>query len=112
MTSDMATGTRARKTTTAKRKDKDLVSRLADVGEEALHRLSELPGGTRVLNAVNDLRSRVDELTSKVRNVEKLEERVTKLEKEVAALKRSKPTARATGSSSRRSSSSSSSRTS
>jgi len=43
-------------------KDKDFVTRLADAGEEALQKLADLPGGQRALNAMNDLRARVDEL--------------------------------------------------
>ncbi len=68
--------------------DKDLMSRLADAGEEALQRLSDLPGGQRAVNAVNDLRARVDELGKKVRGIDALEARVAKLEREVAGLKR------------------------
>jgi ubiquinone biosynthesis protein UbiJ len=70
--------------------DKDLMTRLADAGEEALQRLSELPGGQRAVSAVNDLRTRVDDLTKKVRGIDALEARIAKLEKEFAALKKSK----------------------
>jgi phage shock protein A len=68
--------------------NKDFVSRLADAGEEALQRLTDLPGGQRAVSAFNDLKARVDELGKKVRGIEQLEERVVKLEKEVAALKK------------------------
>jgi len=78
--------------------EKDLVTRLADAGEEALHRLTELPGGQRALNAVNDLRTRVDDLAKKVRGIDALEERVSKLEQDVASLKKAKASARATSS--------------
>lgn len=78
----------------AKLGEKDLMTRLADAGEEALHRLSELPGGQRALTAVNDLRTRVDDLTKKVRGIDALEARILKLEKEVAALKKAKTPAR------------------
>jgi hypothetical protein len=70
--------------------EKDLMTRLADAGEDALQRLSELPGGQRALTAFNDLRTRVDELGKKVRGIDALEERVATLEKELAALKKSK----------------------
>jgi ubiquinone biosynthesis protein UbiJ len=69
--------------------EKDLMTRLTDAGEEALQRLTELPGGQRAVNAVNDLRNRVDELAKKVRGIDALEARVAKLEKDVAALKKS-----------------------
>lgn len=93
MTSHMAASTGTRKT--AGKQDKDFVSRLADAGEEALQRLADLPGGHRVLGAVNDLRARVDDLGKKVRGIEDLEARVAKLEKELAALKKPKPASRA-----------------
>jgi DNA repair ATPase RecN len=72
----------------SKTKEKDVLGRLADRGEEALQRLAELPGGTKALKAYNDLRERVDDLSKKVRGIDKLEERVDRLEKELAALKR------------------------
>jgi len=74
--------------------DKDLVTRLADKGEEALHRLAELPGGQKATAAVNDLRARVDDLAKKVRGLDGLEARVAKLERDVAALKKAKAPAR------------------
>jgi phage shock protein A len=77
-------------------KEKDFVTRLADAGEEALQRLSDLPGGQRAVTAFNDLRNRVDELTKKVRGIDELEVRVQELEKEVAALKKAKAPARRT----------------
>ena len=74
--------------------EKDLMTRLADAGEEALQRLADLPGGQKALTAVNDLRTRVDDLTKKVRGIDALEARVAKLEKEVTALKKAKAPAR------------------
>jgi hypothetical protein len=88
---------RTQKTASTKTRDKDLVSRLADAGEEAIQRLTELPGGTKALGAFNDLRTRVDELGKKVRGIDALEARVAKLEKEVATLKRPKSTSRSGG---------------
>ena len=82
-------------TTTEKTKgERDFVSKLADAGEEALQRLSELPGGQKALTAYNDLRTRVDDLGKKVRGIDELEVRVAKLEKELAALKKAKAPAR------------------
>ncbi len=63
------------------------MTRLTDAGEEALQRLSELPGGQKALTAFNDLRARVDDLGKKVRGIDALEARVAKLEKQVAELK-------------------------
>jgi hypothetical protein len=76
---------------------KDVVSRLADRGEEALQRIADLPGGKRALQAFNDLRTRVDDLSKNVRGIDDLERRVAKVEREVAALKRaSKPKPKST----------------
>jgi hypothetical protein len=87
MTHDMAT---------QKQKDKDLVTRLADAGEDALQRLTELPGGKRAVGTFNDLRTRVDELSKKVRGIDALEARISKLERELAGLKKRAPTRRST----------------
>lgn len=96
MTSGMpeTTSRRSAAASSAKLGEKDLMARLADAGEEALQKLSELPGGQRALSAVNELRGRVDDLTKKVRGIDALEARVVKLEKEIAALKRAKAPAR------------------
>ena len=81
-------------TETKKTFDEDVIARLAGKGEQALHRIAELPGGTRALQAFNDLKTRVDDLSKKVRGIDELEQRVAKLEKELAALKRAqKPAA-------------------
>ena len=68
--------------------EKDFMTRLADAGEEALQKLTELPGGRKAVTAFNDLRNRVDELGKKVRGIDALEARVAKLEKELTALKK------------------------
>ena len=65
-----------------------MIARLADRGEQTIAKLAELPGGTKALKAMNDLRARVDDLGKKVRGIDELELRIAKLEKEVASLKR------------------------
>ena len=67
---------------------KDLLTRLADAGEDAINRLSDLPGASKLLDATNTLRARVDELQKRMRGIDELEQRVAKLEKELAAVKR------------------------
>jgi phage shock protein A len=82
---------------TKQQTEKDTPTRLASKGEATLQRLVELPGGTKAVQAFNDLRTRVDELGKKVRGIDALERRVAKLEKELAALKRAqKPKAATT----------------
>jgi len=73
---------------------KDLLTRLADAGEDAINRLSDLPGASKLLDATNTLRARVDELQKRMRGIDELEQRVTALEAQVAALtKTAKPKA-------------------
>lgn len=85
----------------AKRKQKDLLSRFADAGEEAFQLLSSAPGADRVLGSalgvMHNMRDQMDALSKRVRGIEELEQRVAKLEREVA--KRSRPSsARSSGS--------------
>jgi TolA-binding protein len=65
---------------------KDLLTRLADAGEEAIHRLSEAPGADRVFGAVSSMRDRLDELQKRVRGFEAIERRVEDLERRLGAL--------------------------
>jgi len=60
---------------------KDLLTRLADAGEDALGKLGEAPGMDRMVGFANTTRDRLDELTRRVRGVEDLERRVRALEK-------------------------------
>lgn len=82
---------------------KDLLSRLADAGEEAIQRLAEMPGANRFVETANTLRARVDELQKKVRGLDELEQRVAKLEKQLASLsKPTKPKASSSGTAARK----------
>jgi hypothetical protein len=74
-----------------KKQNKDVIARLAETGEEALQKLAELPGGTRVVGAANTLRDHVDDLAKRVRSLDPLERRVAELERRLDAL--SKPAA-------------------
>ena len=64
----------------------DLLSKLAELSEEAMHRLQEAPGGDRIVGAMNTMRDRLDELQRRVRGIDELEERLTALEKKVDKL--------------------------
>ena len=70
----------------AVREPKDLLTMLADRGEEAIQRLSDAPGADRLLNAAQALRDRMDEMQKRVRGIDALEKRVAELEKRVEAL--------------------------
>jgi hypothetical protein len=65
---------------------KDLVTRLADAGEDALHRLGDAPGMDRVTTFAKSTKKQLDELTKRVQGIKELEARIVKLEKQVAAL--------------------------
>src|SRR5437016_11287030 len=67
----------------------DLVGRLADLSEEALQRLADMPGADRAVSALNALRDRIDELQKRVRGLEALEQRLTALERKVDKLSKS-----------------------
>jgi hypothetical protein len=65
---------------------KNLVTRLADVGEEAIQRLGGAPGGDRLVGAVNTLRNRVDEMQKRLRGLDDIEERLHSIEERVEKL--------------------------
>lgn len=72
-------------------KQNDIFSRVTELGQEALHKLAEVPGGSRVVDMMNESKTRLDEMQKKLRGLDELEQRVAKLEKQLAA--QSKPTA-------------------
>jgi len=65
---------------------KDLLTRLADRGEEAIGRLADAPGGDRLLGVANSMRDRMDELQKRVLGIDELEGRVEELEGRVEEL--------------------------
>jgi len=67
-------------------RNKDLLSRLADLSEEAVQRLAEAPGADRVLQALKGLADRVDDLQRRTRGFEELEKRLSTLERRVDSL--------------------------
>src|SRR5437588_11358313 len=69
----------------AVREPKDLLTMLADRGEEAIQRLSDAPGADRLLGAAQALRDRMDEMQKRLRGIDALEKRVAELEKRVDA---------------------------
>lgn len=70
----------------AEPKRNDLLGKLAELSEEAMHRLQDAPGGDRVVGTMTALRDRVDELQKRVRGIEELERRLSAVERKVEKL--------------------------
>jgi uncharacterized protein involved in exopolysaccharide biosynthesis len=70
----------------AKNPQKDILSRFADFGEEALQKLPGVPGGNRLLDVVNQSKTRLDDVQKRLRGLDVLEQRVDDLERRLAAL--------------------------
>jgi uncharacterized protein involved in exopolysaccharide biosynthesis len=70
----------------AKNPQKDILSRFADFGEEALQKLPGVPGGNRLLDVVNQSKTRLDDVQKRLRGLDVLEQRVDELERRLAAL--------------------------
>jgi hypothetical protein len=71
-------------------KEKDVITRLADAGEEALQRLAELPGGKSMLKTMGDVRDRLDDMAVKLRKLDPLQRRVSAIEKRLDSLEKPK----------------------
>jgi len=69
----------------AKTSQKDILSRVQDLGAEALHKLQDVPGGSKLLDMANETKTRMDDVQKKLRGLDALEKRVAKLEKQLAA---------------------------
>jgi hypothetical protein len=63
-----------------------IVDRLADLGEEAIQRIGNAPGGDRVLAAMAGTRDRLDDLQKRVRGLEALDKRVEEIERRLDKL--------------------------
>ena len=73
-------------------KQKDLLTRLSDAGEEAISRVTSSPATTKLFYSVGSMRERIEDLQRKVRGLDALEKRVAVLEKRVATLEKPKRT--------------------
>ncbi|MBA3475514.1 MAG: hypothetical protein H0T10_02020 [Actinobacteria bacterium] len=69
---------------TAGTQQKDILSRVQDLGAEMLNRLPDVPGGAKVAEMLNESKSRLDEMQRKLLGLDALEQRVAKLERELA----------------------------
>ena len=65
----------------ARPRQRNIVERLADAGEEAIQRIGSAPGADRVLGAMTSMRDRVDDLQRRVRGLESLEKRLGAVER-------------------------------
>jgi hypothetical protein len=65
---------------------KNLVTRLADVGEDAIQRLGGAPGGDKLVSAVNTLRTRTDEMQKRLRGMDEIQRRLDAVEKRLDKL--------------------------
>lgn len=75
---------------------RDVISRLADRGEEALSKLAETPGAHKMVELLNTSRERLDDLQKRLIGLENLERRLDEVEKRLAKLEKSaKPPAKA-----------------
>ena len=84
------------------------MERLADLGEEAIQRIGNAPGGDRVLAAMAGTRDRLDDLQKRVRGLEELDKRVATMERRLDKLEgKGKTTTRKSTSRARKSSPSS-----
>jgi len=68
----------------AKTQQKDIFSRVQDLGAEALQKLADVPGGSKLVDMANETRTRLDDMQKRLRGLDALEKRVAKLERELA----------------------------
>jgi hypothetical protein len=94
-------------------KQKDILTRLSDAGEEALSRVASSQATTKLMDSVGSMRERVEDMQRKVRGLDALEQRVASLEKRVDELSKPKrTTTRSRASTARKTTGTSSPRTS
>ena len=80
----------------AKTQQKDILTRFQDLGTEALNRLADVPGGSRLVDVANETKSRLDEMQKKLRGLDELEKRVARLEKQLGVESKKAPARKAT----------------
>ena len=76
---------------TSTTKQNDILSRFTEIGHEALNKLTDMPGGAKVVDMMNESKTRLDEMQKRLRGLDELEKRVAKLEKQVAATAKPAP---------------------
>ncbi len=87
----------------ARPRQRNIVERLADAGEDAIQRIGSAPGADRVLGALGSMRDLVDDLQKRVRGLERLEKRLGAVERRLDKLEgKGKTTTRKTASTAKR----------
>ena len=61
--------------------EKDLLTRLADRGEQVVGRITDLPGAKSLIDRTGALTKQVNDIQRRLRSLDPLEKRVTALEK-------------------------------
>ena len=74
----------------AEQRQKDLINRLADVGEEAFTRVAGSPATSRLIESMGGMRERLDDVQKKVLGLDALERRVAELEQRLDDLDKPK----------------------
>ena len=59
----------------------DLLSRLADRGEQVVGRITDLPGAKQLVDRVAALAKGLDDVQKRLRSLDRLEKRMTQIEK-------------------------------
>jgi hypothetical protein len=75
----------------AESRQRNIVERLADAGEEAIQRIGTAPGADRLLGPLNALRERMDDLQKRVRGLESLDKRLAAVERRLDELEGGTP---------------------
>jgi DNA anti-recombination protein RmuC len=70
----------------AQQKNKDLLSRLADRGEQVVGRISDLPGAKNLLDRTTQLAKRLDDVQKQLRSLGPLQKRVASVERRLDKL--------------------------
>lgn len=72
-------------------KNKDLLSRLADRGEQVVGRISDLPGAKGLLDRTTQLAKSLEDVQKRLRSLGPLEKRVSSIEKRLDKLEGKRP---------------------
>jgi DNA anti-recombination protein RmuC len=75
--------------------NKDILTRLADRGEQVVGRITDLPGAKTIMDTTTSLGKRLDEVQKHLRSIDPLEKRVTALEKRLDKVEGKSSTKRA-----------------